>query len=337
LAPWPRWSARRRRSKPQRRCSSSLLPTTSCACVAWLRGTSCVGLGLRFSFECDSVPVRGKGAFARIYSPCPVSQMQLEVCSSDGASASVLWPLAYATARASVARARVEVAAVPCGLKRTASCPPADHPEGTPGGGGLACYSGWPRGASGVLSFVSRRVACLAFRAPWRRAAPGPPCAPTEGPRFSQRPASKLRRQACPGRPPLAVRERPPGRLCSGSLMPVPGIRGPMGTYGGTSGIYLNGDSTADLHISANRTMLGPRNGPRLSRRSTGHGHDDVHSNEDAFEELANRLAKRYGRAMIGIVSNTTIVGTTTGATEVIHSQAGLRAPAELRAPAATR
>lgn len=46
-----------------------------------------------------------------------------------------------------------------------------------------------------------------------------------------------------------------------------------------------------------------------------------------------SRQATRYGRAInaIGIVSIPTIVGTTTGATEVIHSQA------ELRAPAATR
>jgi hypothetical protein len=52
-----------------------------------------------------------------------------------------------------------------------------------------------------------------------------------------------------------------------------------------------------------------------------------------------SRQAMRYGRAInaIGIVSIPTVVGTTTGATEVIHSQAGLRAPAELRAPAATR
>ena len=42
---------------------------------------------------------------------------------------------------------------------------------------------------------------------------------------------------------------------------------------------------------------------------------------------------KRCGRAnnAIGIVSIPTIVGTTTGATEVIHSRAGLRAPAATR------
>ncbi len=163
------------------------------------------------------------------------------VARMTSASASVLWPRAYATARASVARARVEVAAVPCGLKRTTSCPPADHPEGTPAaarGWPHGCYSGWPRGASGV-SFVSRRVACLAFRAPWRRAGPGRA-------RLAPRPSSR-RSPHLPApsldAPPASLFGPPPAG--SSGTATRPAVHGQLNARAGDSG--SNGDVRRDL------------------------------------------------------------------------------------------